>query len=61
MIEGMRGGCYCNLSPARMRCGAASSLDEGGEMTTTVKTLSQAWKCSRQYPSGLAVAEAKRK
>ena len=39
MIEGMRGGCYCNLSPARMRCGAASSLDEGNEMTTTVQGI----------------------
>ncbi len=39
MIEGMRGGCYCNLSPARMRCGAASSLDEGDEMTTTVQDI----------------------
>ena len=34
MIEGMRGGCYCNLSP-----GAASSLDEGDEMTTTVQDI----------------------
>ena len=39
MIERMRGGCYCNLSPARMRCGAASSLDEGDEMTTTVQDI----------------------
>ena len=39
MIEGMRGGCYCNLSPARMRCGAASSLDEGDEMATTVQDI----------------------
>ena len=38
MIEGMRGGCYCNLSPAGMRCGAGSSLDEG-EMTTTVQDI----------------------
>ena len=29
MIEGMRGGYYCNLLPARMRCGAGSSLVEG--------------------------------
>ncbi len=39
MIERMRGGCYCNLSPARMLCGAASSLDEGDEMTTTVQDI----------------------
>ena len=39
MIERMRSGCYCNLSPARMRCGAASSLDEGDEMTTTVQDI----------------------
>ena len=39
MIEGMRGGCYCNLSPARKRCGAASSLDEGDEMATTVQDI----------------------
>ena len=35
----MGGGCYCNLSRARMRCGAASSLDEGDEMTTTVQVI----------------------
>ena len=39
MIEGMRGGCYFNLSPARKRCGAASSLDEGDEMATTVQDI----------------------
>ena len=39
MIEGMGRGCYCNLSPVGMHCGAASSLDEGDEMTTTVQDI----------------------
>ena len=57
MIERMRGGCYCNLSPARMRCGAASSLDEGDEMTTTVQDIIASVEVLTTYPSGLAVAE----
>ena len=38
IIEGMRGGCYCDLSLANHR-GAASLLDKGDGMTKTAQDI----------------------
>ena len=57
MIERMRAAAIATCRRPECVVGAASSLDEGDEMTTTVQDIIASVEVLTTYPSGLAVAE----